>query len=256
VVEVAGKVEGKIALVTGAGSGIGRATALGLAREGASVAVVDVNAEGGRETVDLIETAGGRASFVRADVARAGEVEGMVEEVVRTYGRLDCAFNNAGIGSTGVPLQDETEEEWDLLLSINLKGVWLCMRAEIKQMLQQGGGAIVNTASVAGLVGLRGSASYVAAKHGVVGLTRTAALELAQSNIRVNAVCPGLVRTPLVARGISRMPGREAMLLAAEPVGRYAEPTEVAEAVVWLCSDAASFVTGHPMVVDGGWTAQ
>lgn len=253
---MAGRVEGKIALVTGAGSGIGRATALGFAREGASVAVVDLNAEAGRETVDLIETAGGRASFVRADVARPDEVAAMVEEVVRSYGRLDCAFNNAGIGSTGVPLQDETDDEFDQVLSINLRGVWLCMKAEIRRMLEQGGGAIVNTASVAGLIGLRGSASYVAAKHGVVGLTRTAALELARSNIRVNCVCPGLVRTPLVQRGISRMAGREEMLLANEPVGRYAEPPEIAEAVVWLCSDAASFVTGHPMVVDGGWVAQ
>jgi NAD(P)-dependent dehydrogenase (short-subunit alcohol dehydrogenase family) len=253
---MAEELKDQVALVTGASSGIGRATALTFAREGASVAVVDVNADAGRETVDMIETAGGKASFVRADVARAAEVDAMVAEVVRTYGRLDCAFNNAGIGSTGVPLHEESEDEFDLVLSINLRGVWLSMKREIVQMLQQGGGAIVNTASVAGLIGLRGSSSYVAAKHGVVGLTRTAALELADKNIRVNAVCPGLVRTPLVGRGIARMPGREAMLLANEPVGRYAEPPEIAEAVLWLCSDAASFVTGHPMVVDGGWTAQ
>jgi NAD(P)-dependent dehydrogenase (short-subunit alcohol dehydrogenase family) len=253
---MAGRVDGKSALVTGGGSGIGRATALAFAREGAKVVVADLNADGGRETVDLIERDGGQAVFVRADVARAAEVEAMVRAAVEAYGRLDCAFNNAGIGSTGVPLQDETEEEWDLLLSINLKGVWLCLKYEIAQMLTQGGGAIVNTASVAGLTGLRGSASYVAAKHGVVGLTRTAALELAQRNVRVNAVCPGLIRTPLVGRAIARMPGREAMLLASEPVGRYGEPSEIAEAVVWLCSDAASFVTGHPLAVDGGWMAQ
>jgi len=253
---MAGRVEGKVALVTGGGSGIGRATALAFAREGARLVVVDVNAEPGRETVDQIETAGGQAEFVRADVSRATDVQAMIDQAVASFGRIDCAFNNAGIGSTGVPLHEETEAEYDLVLSINLRGVWLCMKAEIDQMLKQGSGAIVNTASVAGLIGLRGSGSYVAAKHGVVGLTRTAALELAQSNIRVNAVCPGLVRTPLVGRGIARMPGREAMLLANEPIGRYAEPSEIAEAVIWLCSDAASFVTGHPMVVDGGWVAQ
>ena len=253
---MAGRLEGKVALVTGAGSGIGRASALAFVREGARVVVVDVNAGGGEGTMDLIEEAGGQAAFVKADVSIATDVAAMVEQTVTTYGRLDCAFNNAGIGSTGVPLQDETEAEWDLVMSINLRGVWLCLKHEIPQMLKQGGGAIVNTASVAGLVGLRGSGSYVAAKHGVMGLTRTAALELAQNNIRVNAVCPGLIRTPLVGRGIARMPGREEMLLAAEPVGRYGEPSEVAEAVVWLCSDAASFVTGHAMAVDGGWVAQ
>ncbi len=253
---MAGRVDGKSALVTGGGSGIGRATALAFAQEGAKIVVADQDADGGRETVDLIERGGGQAMFVRADVARAAEVEALVRAAVEAYGRLDCAFNNAGIGSTGVPLQDETEEEWDLVQSVNLKGVWLCMKYEIAQMLTQGGGAIVNTASVAGLAGLRGSTSYVAAKHGVVGLTRTAALELARSNIRVNAVCPGLIRTPLVGRVVARMPGREAMLLASEPVGRYGEPSEIAEAVVWLCSDAASFVTGHPLAVDGGWMAQ
>jgi NAD(P)-dependent dehydrogenase (short-subunit alcohol dehydrogenase family) len=253
---MAGLVEGKVALITGAGSGIGRATARVFAREGARVVVADVNVEGGRETVDLIEQDGGDASFVRADMTSTTDVQSMIRRTVETYGRLDCAFNNAGIGSSGRPLHQESEETWDQVIAVNLKGVWMCMKQEIVQMLEQGGGAIVNTASVAGLVGLRGSSAYVAAKHGVVGLTRTAALELAQQNIRVNCVCPGLINTPLVARVIAGNPGREAMLLASEPVGRYAEPREIGEAVVWLCSDAASFVTGHPMVVDGAWTAQ
>jgi NAD(P)-dependent dehydrogenase (short-subunit alcohol dehydrogenase family) len=255
---MAGLVEGKVALITGAGSGIGRATALIFAREGARVIVNDVNADGGRETVDLIERQGGDAAFVAADVSRGADVEQLVTRCVEQYGRLDCAYNNAGIGSAGVPLHEEDDDYWDRVIATNLKGVWLCMRAELRQMLGQGGGAIVNTASVAGLIGITGSASYVAAKHGVVGLTRVAALENAQKGIRVNCVCPGLIRTPLVAGGIARDPSgtREQMLLASEPIGRYADPSEVGEAVVWLCSDRASFVTGTALTVDGAWTAR
>jgi NAD(P)-dependent dehydrogenase (short-subunit alcohol dehydrogenase family) len=253
---MAGRLEGKAVLVTGAGSGIGRASALTLAREGARLVVNDLSAEAGQETVHQIEAAGGAAAFVQADVSQAAEVQRLIARGVEICGRLDGAFNNAGIGSSGRRLHEESEAAWDRMIAVNLKGVWLCLRAEIGQMLRQGGGAIVNTASVAGLIGLRGSSAYVAAKHGVVGLTRTAALECAQENIRVNAVCPGLVRTPLVAEVIARNPGREAMLLAQEPIGRYAEPAEIGEAVTWLLSDAASFVTGHAMAVDGAWLAQ
>ena len=253
---MAALLDGKSVLVTGAGSGIGRATALTVAREGARVVVNDLNAEAGQETVRQIESAGGAAALVQADVCQAAEVERLIARAVEICGRLDGAFNNAGIGSSGLRLHEETEEAWDRMIAVNLTGVWLCLKYELRQMLAQGGGAIVNTASVAGIIGLRGSSAYVAAKHGVVGLTRTAALECAQDNIRVNCVCPGLVRTPLVADVIARNPGREAMLLAQEPIGRYAEPAEIGQAVAWLLSDAASYVNGHAMAVDGGWLAQ
>lgn len=249
-------VEGKIALVTGGGSGIGRATALVFAREGAKVVVADIVVPGGEETVQLIKQAGGEALFVKADVAQAAEVEALVRKAVDTYGRLDCAHNNAGIeGATG-RTADYTEEEWDRVIAINLKGVWLCMKYEIPQMLKQGGGAIVNTASDAGLLGVPQMPAYVASKHGVVGLTKTAALEYAKSGIRVNAVCPGVIHTPMVERITGQRPGRAERMTAAEPVGRMGKPEEIAEAVVWLCSEAASFVTGVPMPVDGGIAAQ
>ncbi len=253
---MAGRVAGKVALITGGGSGIGRATAQIFAREGAKVVVADIVVAGGEETVQLIKAAGGEAVFVKADVARTTDVEAMVKKAVDTYGRLDCAFNNAGIEGVIRPTAEYGEEQWDRVLAVNLKGVWLCMKYEILQMLKQGGGAIVNTASVAGLVGLPGFSAYVAAKHGVNGLTRTAALEYAKSGIRVNAVCPGAIRTAMFERGVRDNPGLEGQIVAMEPVGRMAAPEEVGEAVVWLCSDAASFVTGLPMAVDGGWVAQ
>jgi NAD(P)-dependent dehydrogenase (short-subunit alcohol dehydrogenase family) len=253
---MAGRVDGKTALVTGGGSGIGRATSLALAREGAKVVVSDVVAEGGEETARLIQAAGGEAAFVRTNVAQAAEVEALVKQAVGTYGRLDCAFNNAGIAGAAARTADYTEENWDQVIAINLTGVWLCMKYEIQQMLKQGGGAIVNTASVAGLVGFRSGPAYVASKHGVTGLTKTAALEYAKANIRVNAVCPGVIRTPMFERGLRVNPGIEETMAAREPVGRLGRPEEIAEAVVWLCSDAASFVTGFPMAVDGGWIAQ
>ena len=253
---MAGRLAGKVAVVTGGSSGIGRATALIFAREGAKVVVADVNVEGGAETVRLLNAAGGEAVFVQTDVARAAEVETLVKKAVETYGRLDCAFNNAAIEGVIQPTVEYAEAHWDRVLAINLKGVWLCMKYEIQQMLKQGGGAIVNTASVAGLIGLPGFSAYVAAKHGVTGLTRTAALEYAKAGIRVNAVCPGAIRTPMFERGARDNPGIEEQIVAMEPVGRMAAPAEVGEAVVWLCSDAASFVTGLPMVVDGGWVAQ
>jgi NAD(P)-dependent dehydrogenase (short-subunit alcohol dehydrogenase family) len=247
---------GKVALVTGGSSGIGRAAASAFAGEGANVVVADVLVEGGEETVRMIKEAGGEAIFVKTDVSKATEVEALIKKAVETYGRLDCAINNAGVEGTMAPTADCTEENWDCTININLKGVWLCMKYEIPQMLKQGGGAIVNMASVAGLVGLQGLPAYCASKGGVVQLTRTAALEYARAGIRVNAVCPGVIRTPLVDRLIAAQPEMEEALTAMEPVGRTGKPEEVAEAVVWLCSDAASFVTGHAMVVDGGFAAQ
>ena len=253
---MAGRLDGKIALVTGGSSGIGRASALAFAREGAKVVVADVTAEGGQETVRLIKEAGGEARFLKVDVARAAEVETLITQTVAAYGRLDCAYNNAGIEGAFVSTTEYPEADWDRVLAINLKGVWLCMKYEIAQMLQQGGGAIVKTASGAGLVGVAGLSAYVASKHGVVGLTKTAALEYAKAGIRVNAVCPGVIQTPMVARLTSQRPEMAEALVAAEPMGRTGKPEEIAEAVVWLCSEAASFVTGHAMSVDGGYVAQ
>lgn len=253
---MAGSLEGKVALVTGAGSGIGRATALAFAREGARVVTADITLAGGQETVEMIRQQGGDAMFVPTNVTQAVEVEALVAAAVTAYGRLDCAHNNAGIEGTLATTADYNEDEWERVLSVNLKGVWLCMKYEIAQMLQQGGGAIVNTASLAGLVGARRMPAYVASKHGVVGLTRTAALEYAKVGIRVNAVCPGVIHTPMVERAfLQRRPGMQERLAASEPMGRLGTPQEVAEAVVWLASDAASFVTGHAMSVDGGLQA-
>lgn len=251
-----GQLDGKVALVTGSGSGIGRATALACARQGARVVVADLAVAGGEETVSIIKNNGGEATFVPVDVTKAPEIEAMVTHAVATYGRLDCAHNNAGVGSlTRAPLADYPEEDWHRILAVNLTGVWLCMKYELPQMLRQGGGAIVNTASIAGLVGLPTTSAYVASKHGVIGITRTAALEYARQGIRVNCVCPGYIRTPMTARHMND-PERLAQLEAREPIGRVGTPEEVAEAVVWLCSDAASFVTGHTMTVDGGYMAQ
>ena len=253
---MAGRLDGKVALVTGGGSGIGRATCLTMARENAKLAVADVVVEGGQETVRLIKEAGGEAIFIKADVSQASEVEAMVNQTVETYGRLDCAFNNAGIEGPVCSTVDYTEEDFDRVVAIDLTGVWLCMKYEIPVMLQNGGGAIVNTASVAGLVGFQGLSAYVASKHGVNGLTKTAALEYAKAGIRVNAVCPGVIETPMVKRAFEKSPAMEEGVATIEPVGRLGQPEEIAEAVAWLCSDAASFVTGLPMAVDGGLIAQ
>src|SRR5215510_6201413 len=252
---MASLVAGKVALVTGGGSGIGRASALTFAREGAKVVVADVVVEGGEETVRLIQQRGGEAIFVKTDVSRAAEVEALVARAVQTYGRLDCAHNNAGIEGAAATTIDYAEDAWERVIAINLKGVWLCMKYEIPHLLKQGGGAIVNTASTAGLVGYRGGAAYVASKHGVVGLTKTAALEYAKAGVRVNAVCPGAIDTPMMGRITGHRPQRAERMAASEPVGRMGRPEEIAEAVVWLCSEAASFVTGHAMAVDGGITA-
>ncbi len=248
--------DGKIALITGAGSGIGRASALTFAREGAKVMVADIVVEGGEETVRLVKNAGGEASFIKVDISKAAEVEAMINKVVQTYGRIDCAHNNAGIEGQLAPTDEYSEEMFNRVLAINLTGVWLCMKYEIPHMLKQGSGTIVNTASGAGLVGVAGMSAYVASKHGVVGLTKTAALEYAKSGIRVNAVCPRLIQTPMVERLTHAQPQLAEALVAAEPIGRTGRPEEIAESVVWLCSDAASFVTGHAMSVDGGYVAQ
>jgi NAD(P)-dependent dehydrogenase (short-subunit alcohol dehydrogenase family) len=253
---MAGRVDGKVAVVTGGGSGIGRATSLAFAREGAKVVVSDVVVAGGEETVQMIKAAGGQAVFVKADVSKAADVEALIKQTVATYGRLDCAFNNAGIAGQPAPTAESSEENWHRTIAINLTGVWLCMKAELMQMLKQGGGAIVNTASTMGLVAMPGASAYIASKHGVNGLTKTAALEYAKQGIRVNAVCPGVINTPLVEQVMRDNSQMAETMVAVHPVGRLGKPEEIAEAVVWLCSDAASFVTGLPMVVDGGWTAQ
>ena len=253
---MAGELEGKIALVTGAGSGIGRESALAFGASGAQVMVSDVVVEGGEETVARIKAAGGEATFMRADVSQRADVEALIRQTVETYGRVDCAHNNAGIEGDMAPTADCTEANWDRTIAINLKGVWLCMKYEIPQMLEQGSGVIVNTSSVAGLVGFVNLPAYVATKHGVAGLTRTAALEYAQQGIRVNAVCPGVIHTPMIDRIVGGDTEAEAQFTALEPVGRMGSPAEVAQAVVWLCSDAASFVTGVAMPVDGGFVAQ
>ena len=253
---MAGQLDGKVALITGAGSGIGRASALAFAREGAKVAVADIVVEGGEETVRMVKEAGGEAFFIKVDVANAAEVEAMVNAVVDTYGRIDCAYNNAGIEGRLASTDEYPEDVFDKVIDINLTGVWLCMKYELPHMLKQGSGAIVNTASGAGLIGVAGMSAYVASKHGVVGLTKTAALEYAKSGIRVNSVCPGLIQTPMVERITADQPQLGEALVAAEPVGRTGKPEEIAESVVWLSSDAASFVTGHAMSVDGGFVAQ
>ncbi len=254
---MAGLVAGKVALVTGAGSGIGRATALIFAREGAKVVVSDVTVDGGEETVRLVKQAGGEAIFVKADVAQASEVEALVSKAVQTYGRLDCAHNNAGVPGPNKMIVDITEERWDQVIAVNLTGVWHCLKYEIAQMLKQGGGAIVNTSSDAGLVGVPRVGAYVASKHGVIGLMKTAALEYAKSGIRVNAVCPGPIDTPMLrGPGGERVDRLVAKMVTAQPGGRLGQPQEIAEAALWLCSDAASFVTGHAMSVDGGYMAQ
>ena len=253
---MAGELEGRVALVTGAGAGIGRASALAFAGAGARVMVSDVVVDGGEETVGQIQAAGGEATFVRADVSQTDEVEALLRETLETYGRLDCAHNNAGVEGELAATADCAEANWDRTIAINLKGVWLCMRSEIPQMLQQGGGAIVNTSSAAGLVGFPTLPAYVASKHGVAGLTRTAALEYAEQRVRVNAVCPGVIQTAMIDRIVGGDAEAEAQFTALEPVGRMGSPAEVAQAVVWLCSDAASFVTGVAMPVDGGLVAQ
>ncbi len=244
--------KGKIALVTGAATGIGRATAIEFARNGAAVVVSDVNTAEGLKTANLIENEGGEATFVECDVSASADVEALISQVLKKHGRLDAAHNNAGIEGARVPLIDLTEEQWDAVMAVNLKGVWMCMKHEIPQMLEQGGGAIVNTSSVAGLMGMKGSTAYGTAKHGVIGLTKTAALEYADRGVRVNAICPGAVRTPMTERLMGNDPEREAMYMSIQPIGRFGTTAEIANLVVWLCSDAASLITGTAIPIDGG----
>lgn len=247
--------DGKVAIVTGGSFGIGRAAAVAFAARGAKVIVADWLEDIEQTTLKQIKAAGGQAIFLTCDVSKSKDVQAMVEKTIATYGRLDFAFNNAGIEGTTASTHECTEENWDKTISINLKGIWLCMKQEIAYMLKQGNGAIVNCASVAGLIGFPGLPAYVVSKHGVVGLTKTAALEYAHQNIRINAVCPGVIHTAMIDRITGMDKEVEKQFVSMEPIGRMGNPEEVAEAVIWLCSDAASFVTGHAMPVDGGWIA-
>lgn len=250
----------KVALVTGAGAGIGRATALKFAEEGARVVVADLNVAGGEETAELIRKQGGEAVFTRADVTDAAAVDALIRTAVDTYGRLDCACNNAGIEGAVVPFTDQSEDDYEAVMRVNAKGTFLCLRAEIRQMLQNGGGAIVNLASIAGLIGFTGLAPYVASKHAVNGLTKNAALEFGKQGIRVNSVCPGGIDTRMLDSLADQATGgaqsSRDMMAPLHPIGRIGRPEEVAELIVWLCSPRASFVTGANVPVDGGYVAQ
>jgi NAD(P)-dependent dehydrogenase (short-subunit alcohol dehydrogenase family) len=246
---------GKVAIVTGGSFGIGRATAVAFASRGAKVVVADWVEDKDQQTMKMIKASGGEAIFIKCDVSDSSDVKSMTEKTISTYGRIDFAFNNAGIEGATANTHECTEENWDKTIGINLKGVWLCMKYEISYMLKQGKGSIVNCASVAGLIGLVGLPVYVASKHGVIGLTKTAALENAKQGIRINGVCPGVIKTSMVDRITGKDKEAEKKFIGMEPVGRMGHPEEVAEAVVWLCSDAASFVTGHALSVDGGWIA-
>jgi len=247
---------GKVALVTGGSSGIGRATAIVFARKGASVVVASRRAEEGEETVKLVKEAGSDGFFVKTDVTQAADVEAMVEQTIRSYGRLDYAFNNAGIEQAPSPLVEQTEETFDHIIDINVKGVWLSMKYQIPQMLKNGGGAIVNMSSIAGLVGMAGVPIYVASKHAVVGLTKSVALEYAKQGIRVNAVSPGAIETDMFDRFVKDHPQAREQMMAMHPLGRAGKSEEIANAVVWFCSDEAAFVTGQTLALDGGFTAQ
>lgn len=250
------KLDGKVTLVTGAGGGIGRATAMVLGQAGAKVLVSDISTRRGEETTAMVREAGADAIFLKADVSKAADAEALVAKAVEKWGRLDGAHNNAGISGKIVNVADDTEENWDQTLAVDLKGVWLCMKYQIKQMLKQGGGSIVNTSSTAGLTGAVRMGAYAAAKHGVVGLTRTAALEYAKSNIRINAICPGVIGTPVIKGWFEANERLKKTMIAQEPIGRLGEPEEIGNAVAWLFSDRSSFVTGAAIPVDGGLTAQ
>jgi NAD(P)-dependent dehydrogenase (short-subunit alcohol dehydrogenase family) len=254
---MAGDFNGKIALVTGGSMGIGRATALAFAARGAKVSVADVDIDGGEETVALIKESGGEAIFIKTDVSNSAEVHELIKQTVKTYGKLDYAHNNAAINrGIGVMAADYKEDDWDIQLDVNLKGIWLCMKYEIPEMLKQGQGtAIVNTSSISGLSGHPADPGYVGSKFGVVGITKSTALQYARSGIRINCVCPGPIRTSLYDRVVSAIPGVEEATLDRNPMGRVGEPEEVAQAVMWLCSDDASYVTGVPLPVDGGLAA-
>jgi NAD(P)-dependent dehydrogenase (short-subunit alcohol dehydrogenase family) len=249
------ELEGKVALVTGGTSGIGRHAAVLFAKAGAKVVVAGRREPEGKETTDLIRAAGGDGLFVKVDVSKASEVDSLIRSTVEKFGRLDVAFNNAGIEGVWASIIRQSEEDWDRTIDINLKGVWLCLKYEIRQMLKQGGGgAIVNMASIAGQMGLAGAAAYCASKHGVIGLTKAAALEVARNKIRINAVCPAVIETPMADRLYSD-PAVHKFVLGFHPIGRFGTPEEIAEAVLWMCSDRASFMTGQSLVLDGGFLA-
>ncbi len=243
----------KVALITGGTSGIGRDSAILFAKAGAKVVVAGRRELEGKETIDLIHAAGGEALFVRTDVSQSKEVQSLVQKAVDKFGRLDVAFNNAGIEGNWIPIVEQSEEDWDRTIDINVKGVWLCLKYEIQQMLNQGGGgAIVNMASVAGFIGAVGAATYCASKHAVMGLTKSAALETARNGIRVNSICPGIIETPMGER-IFGAPEVTKWALTFYPLGRFGKPMEIAEAVLWMSSDRASFMTGQSIVLDGGF---
>lgn len=248
--------EKKVAFITGASTGIGRATALAFGRADAAVVVADVNEDAGGQTVEMIKAAGGKAQFIKCDTSSYEDVQKAVRETVAAFGSLDFAFNNAGIEGTQAPTAECALKNWEKVIDINLKGVWLCMKYQLPQMLKQRRGAIVNCSSIAGLVGFPGIPAYVASKHGVIGITKTAALECAKQNVRVNAVCPGVIQTPMIDRFVHGEAQVKKQLVDGEPIGRVGQPDEIAQAVLWLCSDSASFVTGHALVADGGWVAQ
>lgn len=249
--------QNKIVLITGAGSGIGRVTAHAFAKEGGTVVVSDINEKGGKETVQQIADAGGTSMFIKTNVAKFEEVENLIQQIVDKYGRLDVAINNAGIGGIPARTAESTVDNWEKVMAVNASGVFYCMRQELQQMVKQGSGAIVNTASIAGLRGLPNNLAYVASKHAVVGMTKTAAMEYARKNIRINAICPVFTVTPLFDPEVMEKlsAGLSGKLKSGIPMKRFADPVEMANTILWLCSDKASFVTGHAMPVDGGLTA-
>ncbi len=246
--------ENKVAIITGGASGIGKSAAIAFARRGAKVVLADM--QDGKETLELVKEEGGEGIFVHCDVSQDADVKAMVEKTIQTYGRLDFGVNNAGIEGIQIPFHQLSEKDWDRTININLKGIWLCMKYETPHLLKQNKGAIVNTASIAGVVAFANMAAYVASKHGVIGLTKVAAMELAKTGVRVNALCPGVIRTPMVDRALGGDVAVENAYNQMIPVGRMGTPEEMADSIVYLCSDASSYVTGHAMVADGGWVVQ
>jgi NAD(P)-dependent dehydrogenase (short-subunit alcohol dehydrogenase family) len=256
-IDIMKEFEGKVALVTGGGSGIGRATAIAFAREGAKVVIGNRNVQRGEETVAMIQKAGGEANFKRTDVTVAAEIKALVDHGVKTYGGLDLAFNNAGVEGQVASVVDQTEANYDAVMDVNVKGVWLSMKYEIPRMLERGGGSIVNCSSVAGLIGFPNMSIYMASKHAVIGLTKVAALEYSAQGIRINAVNPAVIDTEMVDRLAAAFGmNKQGDLVPLHPIGRLGRVEEIAEAVLWLCSRKSSFVTGHSLVVDGGFTAK